>query len=228
METIPFAAIVLAAGKGTRMKSSRPKVLHPVANRPMIRHVLDAVAALQPARTIVVLAPGMEAVAAAIAPAESAIQEEQLGTGHAVMAARAALEAQPVEDILILCGDTPLLTSETLGRLVAERRRRKAALAVLAMRPPDPGSYGRMILRDEMLEAIVEAKDAKPDELAVRLCNAGVFAADAKLLWRLLERVDRRNAQGEYYLTDIVGLARRERLPVIAVEAPHEETAGIN
>jgi bifunctional UDP-N-acetylglucosamine pyrophosphorylase/glucosamine-1-phosphate N-acetyltransferase len=144
------------------------------------------------------------------------------------MAARRALEGQPVEDILILCGDTPLLTSETLGRLLAERRRTKAALAVLAMRPAEPGAYGRMILRGDMLEAIVEAKDAAPDQLAVRLCNAGVFAADAKLLWRLLERVDRRNAQGEYYLTDTVGLARAEGLPVIAVEAPHEETAGIN
>jgi bifunctional UDP-N-acetylglucosamine pyrophosphorylase/glucosamine-1-phosphate N-acetyltransferase len=228
MAQIPFATVVLAAGKGTRMKSARPKVLHPVANRPMIRHVLDAVATLGPARTVVVLAPGMESVAAAAAPAETAIQSEQLGTGHAVMAARAALEAAPVEDVLILCGDTPLLAGETLGRLLAERRRCKAALAVLAMRPPEPGAYGRMILADGMLEAIVEAKDATPEQRAVTLCNAGVFAVEAGLLWRLLERVDRRNAQGEYYLTDIVGLARREGLPVIAVEAPHEETAGIN
>jgi bifunctional UDP-N-acetylglucosamine pyrophosphorylase/glucosamine-1-phosphate N-acetyltransferase len=228
MTTAPFAALVLAAGKGTRMKSARPKVLHPVANRPMIRHVLDAVAALAPARTVVVLAPGMDDVAAASAPAEIAIQAEQLGTGHAVMAARGALEGRGVEDVLILAGDAPLITTETLGRLLGERRRRQAALAVLAMRPPVPGAYGRMILAGDALEAIVEAKDATPEQLAVPLCNAGVFAADARLLWRLLERVDRRNAQGEYYLTDIVALARAERLPVIVAEAPHEETAGIN
>jgi bifunctional UDP-N-acetylglucosamine pyrophosphorylase/glucosamine-1-phosphate N-acetyltransferase len=228
MTTAPFAALILAAGKGTRMRSARPKVLHPVANRPMIRHVLDAVAALGPARTVVVLAPGMDEVAAAAAPAEVAIQEEQLGTGHAVMAARPALEGQPIEDVLILTGDAPLLTAETLGRLVGERRRRRAALAVLAMRPPVPGAYGRMILGGDTLEAIVEAKDASPEQLAVPLCNAGVFAVDGKLLWRLLERLDRRNAQGEYYLTDIVGLARAEGRTAIAVEAPHEETAGIN
>ncbi|MBX6369884.1 MAG: bifunctional UDP-N-acetylglucosamine diphosphorylase/glucosamine-1-phosphate N-acetyltransferase GlmU [Rhodospirillales bacterium] len=228
MTASAFAAIVLAAGKGTRMKSARPKVLHPVANRPMIRHVLDAVATLGPARTVVVVAPGMEAVAAAASPASVAIQEEQLGTGHAVMAARPALEGAAIDEILILCGDTPLLTGESLGRLLAERRRRKAGIAVLGMRPPEPGVYGRMIERDGMLEAIVEAKDAAPEVLAVPLCNAGVFAAEATLLWRLLARVDRRNAQGEYYLTDIVGLARGEGVPVVAVEAPHEETAGIN
>src|SRR5215472_1179119 len=140
MRAAKFAAIVLAAGKGTRMKSDLPKVMHRLANRPLIRHVLETVAPLEPARTVVVLAPGMTDVAAAVAPAIVADQKQALGTGHAALAALPALEelveSGGIDDILVLFGDTPLLTSETLGALLAERRRLpRAAVVVLGMRP---------------------------------------------------------------------------------------------
>jgi bifunctional UDP-N-acetylglucosamine pyrophosphorylase/glucosamine-1-phosphate N-acetyltransferase len=234
MSSAGFAAIVLAAGKGTRMKSDLPKVMHPLANRPLIGHVLGALEPLRPVRTVVVAAPGMENVATAAAPACIAVQERALGTGHAALAGCPALDdliaAGAIADVLVLFGDTPLLTSATLGTLLAERRRAPAAAAVvLGMRPADPAEYGRLVRgADGMLEAIVEAKDARPAELAIGLCNSGVMAIEARHLRRLLEALGNNNAKGEYYLTDVVRLARAEGLPCRVVEAPEEELAGIN
>jgi bifunctional UDP-N-acetylglucosamine pyrophosphorylase / glucosamine-1-phosphate N-acetyltransferase len=228
-ESPPFAAIVLAAGKGTRMRSARSKVLHAIANRPMIEHVLAALAPLAPARTVVVLATGMDEVAKAVAPAETAIQHEQLGTAHAVASARAALE-DFAGDVLILYCAAPLITTETLQALLAERRRAPAAAAVVVgMRPQDPGAYGRLVIgADGTLEAIVEAQDCTPAQRAITLCNSGLMAVDGRHLFALLDQIGRDNAKGEHYLTDLVALARGKGLACRAIEAPADELLGVN
>jgi bifunctional UDP-N-acetylglucosamine pyrophosphorylase/glucosamine-1-phosphate N-acetyltransferase len=226
-----FAAVILAAGKGTRMKSDLPKVMHKVASRPMVQHVLETVRTLDPARVVVVLAAEMDAVAEAVKPAAVAIQSPARGTGHAVISSREAMgDLAGIGTVLVLTGDTPLLTAESLGRLLAERARAPAAaVAVLAMRPGVPGAYGRMVTgANGSLEAIVEAKDASPAQREIPLCNAGVMAIDASLLFDLLAEIGTDNAQGEYYLTDIVAIARARGLLCRYAEASEEETHGIN
>ena len=223
-----LAVLVLAAGKGTRMRSAVPKVLHAIANRPLIAHVLAAAAPLAPMRTVVVLAPGMEDVATAVAPAEIAIQREQRGTAHAVLAARKTLDGF-AGDVLVVNGDGPLITAATLETLLAERRRSKAAVAVLGMRPADPAPYGRLVTAsDGTLSAIVEAADASAKERAIGLCNSGVWALDGKELWGLLDGIGTNNAKGEHYLTDIVAAARKKGLACRAVEGPADELLGVN
>src|SRR5207248_8608801 len=157
-----FAAIILAAGEGTRMRSARPKVLHELAGRPMIWHLVEALRPLQPAATVVVLGRGMEAVAKSVAPVKAVIQDPPRGTGDAVRAALEALPLDSIRDVLVLYGDTPLLRTETLGELLAARRRiPEATVAAAGMRPDDPGPYGRLVLSaGGMLERIVEARDA--------------------------------------------------------------------
>jgi bifunctional UDP-N-acetylglucosamine pyrophosphorylase/glucosamine-1-phosphate N-acetyltransferase len=227
--SLPFAAIVLAAGEGTRMRSRRPKVLHEVAHRPMIAHVLDQLAELEPARAIVVIGKDMGAVAEAVHPAETVVQTPPLGTGHAV---KVALERLGQWDgpILVVYGDTPLITSETLARLMGELRRTPAvAAAVLGMRPADPGLYGRLVLgEDGGLVGIVEARDASEAERAITLCNSGVMALDGRHASELVGEIGNDNAKREYYLTDVVALARRRRLQCRAIEAPTEELLGVN
>ncbi len=211
------------------MKSALPKVLHRVAHRPMVEHVLRAVAPLAPARSLVVVAPDMEDVVRAVSPAETVIQRVQHGTGDAVGAARSAL-AGFAGDVLVLCGDTPLVTTSTLERLLAERRREPAAaIVVLGMRPAEPGAYGRLIVgADGALEAIVEARDCTPEQRAVTLCNSAIMALDGRHLFALLDAVGTDNAQGERYLTDIVGIARRRGLLCRTIEAPADELMGVN
>ncbi len=224
------AAIILAAGMGTRMKSALPKVLHPVANRPMISHILTTLGAVSPERTVVVVAPGMDRVAKAVAPAETAIQTEALGTGHAVLAAREAM-AGFEGDVLVLFGDTPLLTAETMRKMVAARRAANdPAVVVLGFRPDDPAEYGRLVTDgDGGLEAIVEFRDATPEQREIGLCNAGIMAIDGKLMFSLLDAVGNDNAKGEYYLTDIVAIARDRQLACVAVEADDPvEVMGVN
>jgi bifunctional UDP-N-acetylglucosamine pyrophosphorylase/glucosamine-1-phosphate N-acetyltransferase len=223
------AVVVLAAGLGTRMKSALPKVLHPVAGRPMVQAVIEAAATLAPARIVVVIGAGMEQVAEAVRPHPTCVQEPRLGTGHAVMAARQAL-AGFAGDVLICYGDTPLITAETLARMRAARRAEPAAaVVVLGFRPADPGAYGRLITAaDGSLDRIVEAKDATPAELAVSLCNYGVMAVDGRLLFPLLDRTTNANAKGEYYLTDIVKLARADGLRCRVVDGDAEELLGVN
>ena len=230
-----FAAVVLAAGSGTRMESALPKVLHRVAGRPMILNLLDALRRLEPAATVVVLGPRMAEVARLVAPAESVVQEPPRGTGDAVAAARPALAGRlapegPVEDVLILFGDTPLVTAETMRRLLDERRRAPAAaLAAAAMRPADPDPYGRLVVgADGALERIVEARDATPEERQIGLCNGGLMAVAARHLFDLIASLGNDNAKREFYLTDIVGLARRRGLLCRAVELPAAELAGVN
>ncbi|HXV22938.1 MAG TPA: bifunctional UDP-N-acetylglucosamine diphosphorylase/glucosamine-1-phosphate N-acetyltransferase GlmU [Alphaproteobacteria bacterium] len=225
----PLAAIILAAGKGTRMKAPLAKVLYPVANRPMIGHVLAAVEELAPERQTVVLSPGQNEVADFVAPRPIAIQDPPLGTAHAVLAARPALEGFK-GDILILYADTPLVEAATLRRLrAALHEPAETQVAVLTFRPDDASEYGRVILdADGSVARIVEHRDANAEVRAVGLCNAGMIAVTASDLWSLLERVGNANAKKEYYLTDIVGLARRSGLRVACVEALPEEVMGVN
>jgi bifunctional UDP-N-acetylglucosamine pyrophosphorylase / glucosamine-1-phosphate N-acetyltransferase len=224
----PLAVLILAAGQGTRMKSALPKVLHKVANRPMIGHALAAAQTLNPERVIAVIGPGMESVASTIAPVPTVVQALQRGTGDAVRAARAALNGF-AGDVLVLYGDTPLTSPDTLAKLLAERQRADAAVAVIGMRPDEPGAYGRLVLgKDGALEAIVEAKDASEAQRKIGLCNSGVMAIDGKQLWPLLDAVGNSNAKHEYYLTDIVGIARSRGLACAAIEAPVEEMMGVN
>jgi bifunctional UDP-N-acetylglucosamine pyrophosphorylase / glucosamine-1-phosphate N-acetyltransferase len=226
--TEPLAVLILAAGKGKRLNSARPKVLHEVANRPMIQHVLDAAAALKPQRLVVVVGPGMDDVAKTASPAEIAIQETQRGTGDAVAATRKLLNGF-AGDVLVLYGDTPLITPATLTGLLRERRRQSAAVAIIGMRPADPGPYGRLVLAaDGRLDAIVEARDATEAQRRIGLCNSGVMAIDGKLLFSLIDAITTSNSQAEYYLTDIVAIARSRGLPCVAIEADTAELMGVN
>jgi bifunctional UDP-N-acetylglucosamine pyrophosphorylase / glucosamine-1-phosphate N-acetyltransferase len=227
--TSSLAAIVLAAGEGTRMRSMRPKVLHEVAHRPMIGHVLDQLAELDPARMIAVIGKDMAAVAEAVHPAETVVQSPLLGTGHAVKVALDRLGGWP-GSVLVVYGDTPLITAAALGALLAELRRAPgAAVAVLGMRPADPGPYGRLVLgADGSLEGIVEARDASEAQRAIRLCNSGVMALDGRHAAALVDAIGNDNAKSEFYLTDVVALARRRGLLCRALEAPTEELLGVN
>jgi len=223
----PFAAVILAAGLGTRMRSTLPKVLHGLAGRPMIGHLAATVATLAPAKVVVVTAPGMEAVVKAASPAEGAVQQPALGTGHAVQAALPAL-AGFTGDVLVLYGDSPLITAETLRAMLAKRQS-GAAVVVLGFRPADPTGYGRLVADAAgQLDRIVEHKEANAAERAIGLCNSGFMAIDGAVLPGLLARLRNDNAKGEYYLTDIVAHARAQKLACGYVEAPAEELIGVN
>ena len=230
MTTGTCAAIILAAGKGTRMKSNLPKVLHPVANRPMISHLLDTVTALSPDKTIVVISPKMGDVAETVAPVKVVEQREQLGTGHAVLAARDAIE-EFAGDILVLYGDTPLLTATTLQKMFAMRRGDgNPAIVVLGFRPEEPGEYGRVVIGSGgRLEAIVEYRDASSQQRKLNLCNAGIMVIDGAHLFALLDAVSNDNPKGEFYLTDIIEIAVSRGLKCGIVEANDPaEVMGIN
>jgi bifunctional UDP-N-acetylglucosamine pyrophosphorylase / glucosamine-1-phosphate N-acetyltransferase len=234
MSQSPFAAVVLAAGSGTRMKSAMPKVMHAIAGRPMIAYPLEALRPLSPAATVVVIGPRMESVAGIVAPAETVVQDPPLGTGDAVRTAMRKLDGRlaprgTIEDVLVLYGDTPFLAAEALSRLLAERQRTGAAVLVSGMRPADPGPYGRFVLAsDGGLERIVEAADAGPEEQAIGLVNGGIMVIEAGYLGEFLDALDSDNAKGEYYLTDVVAIARGKGLACRAVELPAEELVGIN
>jgi bifunctional UDP-N-acetylglucosamine pyrophosphorylase/glucosamine-1-phosphate N-acetyltransferase len=223
-----IAVIVLAAGMGTRMKSSLPKVMHRVAGRPMVSHLLDTVAALQPSKVAVVIGPDMDGVAKTVSPHPTVVQADRLGTGHAVAQVRQVL-AGFTGTVLILYGDTPLMTVETLTAMMERRRQPEdPAVVVLGFRPADPGHYGRLIVGAGGLEAIVEHKDATETQRAVTLCNSGVMAVDGARLFDWIDRLTNDNAKGEYYLTDIVALARADGRACGFVEGAEEELLGIN
>ena len=222
----PLAVIILAAGKGTRMRSSLPKVLHKVAGRSMIGHVVGAAEALNADPVVVVIAPGMDDVAAAARPHAVAIQHQQHGTADAVKAARDALVGF-AGDVLILYGDCPLIQAETLARMRAERR--DEAVTVLGIRVRGVSPYGRLVLAaDGTLDRIVEALDATDAERRIDLCNSGVMLIDGARLFPLLDAVGNDNAKGEYYLTDIVAVARSSGALCRIVEAPAQEALGVN
>ncbi|GHD61604.1 bifunctional protein GlmU [Thalassobaculum fulvum] len=228
-----LAAVVLAAGKGTRMKSDRPKVLHPVAGRPMIDWVLDAAGSIGADPVVVVTAPDQDAVRRAVdGRATAVVQEQALGTGDAVKPAREALAgiAAAGGTVLVLYGDTPMMSAATLARMVEARSGvEDPAVVVLGFEPEDPGLYGRLVLgADHGLDRIVEARDAGPVERDIRLCNGGVMAIDAAALFPLLDAVGNANAKGEYYLTDIVGIANERGRRCAVVTCDPIEAMGVD
>ncbi len=227
-----LACVVLAAGKGTRMRSALPKVLHPLAGRPMVEHVLANVRTLAPERTVLVIGPELEAAASGLEGGDGGVacvmQEEPLGTAHAVAQARPVLEDFG-GDVIVVYADTPLVRAETLERLVRARREGEAAAAVLGFRPEDPAEYGRLILGpDGTLARIVEYAEASAEERAVTLCNAGMMAIDGQKLFPLLDAIGNDNAKGEYYLTDLPAVVAAEGGACAVAEAPAEEVMGIN
>ena len=227
----PIAAIILAAGKGTRMKSDLHKVLHPIAGRPMLLHLAAAVAALGTERTVVVTGAGREQVEAAVASLgiATALQVDQLGTGHAVAQAKDAL-AGFVGDVLILYGDVPLVTTATMRRMIERLHRGDSpAAVVLGFRPADPGAYGRVIAdATGRIKQMVEFKDATAAERAETLCNSGLMAVRSEDLFALLARVGNDNAAGEFYLPDIVMLAVADGRASAVIETAADEVAGVN
>jgi bifunctional UDP-N-acetylglucosamine pyrophosphorylase / glucosamine-1-phosphate N-acetyltransferase len=222
--------IVLAAGEGTRMRTSLPKVLHPVAGQPLLAHVLGAVPGGAGAATAVVIGPTHEAVAAEakrLRPdAATFIQRERLGTAHAVLAARDAI-ARGADDLLVVFGDTPLISAATFERLRAPLKQ-GAALAVLGFRAADPTGYGRLVVEGGQLVAIREHADASEAERAITLCNAGVMAFDGRKALPIIEKIGHANAKGEYYLTDAVTVVRDLGWEAVVIETSEDEVRGIN
>jgi bifunctional UDP-N-acetylglucosamine pyrophosphorylase/glucosamine-1-phosphate N-acetyltransferase len=223
-----IAAILLAAGQGTRMKSAKPKVMHALAGRPMILHLLDMVRSLDVAQSVIVTGPGMEEIAAAVAPVPTVLQEKRLGTAHAVAQAKPLLRNFQ-GTVLVLYGDTPLITPATIQAMLDRRAQAPhPAVVVLGFRPKHGGEYGRLVFGANGLQAIVEYKDATPEQRAIPLCNSGVMAIDGKHLFPLIDKIGNDNAKGEYYLTDIVKLAVAQGLTASYVEADEEELLGVN
>jgi bifunctional UDP-N-acetylglucosamine pyrophosphorylase/glucosamine-1-phosphate N-acetyltransferase len=230
MEGRSCLAIVLAAGEGTRMRSTRPKVLHTVAGRSLLAHVLASIAGADTSSVAIVIGPGQDGVAAEakrVLPSASCfVQHERKGTAHAVLAAKSAIEQRP-DDIVIVYGDTPLIRPETLKRLRAPLAS-GAAVAVLAFRPSDPIGYGRLIMAGKQLVAIREQADASEAERAIDLCNAGMMALAGNSALAILERIGNDNRKGEFYLTDAVEVARGMKLSAVAVEVEEDDVRGIN
>jgi bifunctional UDP-N-acetylglucosamine pyrophosphorylase/glucosamine-1-phosphate N-acetyltransferase len=226
-----FAVVILAAGQGTRMRSDTHKVLHPIASRPLLLHLLDRVDGLGADKRVVVVGKGREQVEAAIAGRDVAIavQSEQKGTGHAVQQAASAVEGYD-GPVLVLYGDTPFVETETLRRMLDRLNGDGGpGVVVLASTPPDPLKYGRIILGEgDRIAKMVEFKDATEEERTVRLCNSGMMAVRGKDLFRWLGQVGNDNAAGEYYLPDIVNVAAAEGREAVVIEGDPYETAGVN
>lgn len=223
------SALILAAGEGTRMRSRLPKVAHEILGVPMVRYVVDAARASGCDPVVVVTGHGAETVERLLEGVQTVRQEQQLGTGHAVQCAQEAF-AEADGSLVVLSGDSPLITSETIRALVGARESAGAAAAVLTAVLEDPTGYGR-IVRDEAgrLARIVEEKDASDEERAIREVNTGFYCFDARVLFEHVHQLDNANAQGEFYLTDVIAVLRREQLPVVAVAASDPaEVLGIN
>lgn len=229
-ETREFAAVVLAAGKGTRMKSDLHKVLHPIAGQAMLGHLLASIDEVGPSRTVLIVGHGRDQLEEALnGRAAIAVQEPQLGTGHAVQQAEAALEGFD-GDVLVLYGDVPFVRPATMRRMLERLHEADAPPAVvLAFRAAEPGAYGRVISEDGRTVAkMVEFKDASEAERSIDLCNSGMMAARAEDLFALLGRIGNDNAAGEYYLPDIVMEALRDGRASAFVETGEDEVRGIN
>ena len=226
-----FAVVILAAGQGTRMRSDTHKVLHPIASRPLLLHLIDCVDALGADRRVVVVGKGREQVEAAIGGHDVAVavQKEQKGTGHAVQQAAKELEGYD-GPVIVLYGDTPFVEAQTLRRMLDRLDGEGGpGVVVLASSPADPLKYGRIILgQGDRIAKMVEYKDATEEERAVRLCNSGMMAVRAPDLFRWLAEVGNDNAAGEYYLPDIVNIAAGEGREAVVIEGDPYETAGVN
>lgn len=221
--------LILAAGKGTRMKSKMPKVLHKVGGKPMLQHVIDAAKKAGSVREVAVIGSGAELVKRNISGVEFVLQEEQLGTGHAVLAAKENFVGSE-GTLLILCGDTPLLTSELLKDFVAAHESSDCAATVMTAKMPDATGYGRIVYAaDGSLQKIVEDKDATDDEKKILEVNAGVYCFDVQKLFDALDKVGNENAQGEYYLPDVLPILKDAGEKIGTFTAPYcMETIGIN
>ncbi|MGM0238445.1 bifunctional UDP-N-acetylglucosamine diphosphorylase/glucosamine-1-phosphate N-acetyltransferase GlmU [Enterococcus sp. AZ103] len=222
--------IILAAGKGTRMKSKLYKVLHPVAGKPMVEHIIERVIETKPSEIVTVVGHGAEKVKEQLGDrTEYVVQEEQLGTGHAVMQAAEFLKGKK-GTTLVISGDTPLLTSQTIDHLFDYHQGKKASATILTAHADDPTSYGR-IIRDHVgiVEKIVEQKDATPEEIRIQEINTGTYCFDNEALFDALEKIGTNNAQGEYYLTDIIEILKADGKTVLAYQTEDfEESIGVN
>ncbi|WP_136442365.1 bifunctional UDP-N-acetylglucosamine diphosphorylase/glucosamine-1-phosphate N-acetyltransferase GlmU [Pacificoceanicola onchidii] len=223
------ALIILAAGKGTRMESDLPKVLHRIAHAPMLWHAMRAGLAVEPEATVVVAGHEAEQVKASALDfdpeAKVVIQQEQLGTGHAVAQAKDALQGFE-GNAIVLYGDTPFISEKTLLAMLEARKSHD--VVVLGFEAADPGRYGRLVTSGDTLDRIVEFKDASDEERDITLCNSGVVCADTATLFDLIDAVDNNNASGEYYLTDTVAIARARGLSATVVTCDESETLGVN
>jgi bifunctional UDP-N-acetylglucosamine pyrophosphorylase / glucosamine-1-phosphate N-acetyltransferase len=222
--------VILAAGLGTRMKSSLAKALHPLAGRPMIQHVLKTAAACDPEKIVLVLGHQADAVREAVGDyaTEIVLQPEQLGTGHAVRQAKAALAAAH-GPVTILCADTPLLSASTLRSLIELHLKKRSAVTLVTAQAHNPYGYGRVVRTRSGIMKIVEEKDATPAQKKITEVNAGIYCFDRKFLLQALDGIDRNNAQGEYYLPDTISLARRRKLTVSALACgDSREVMGVN
>jgi len=230
-KTPDFAVVILAAGQGTRMRSDTHKVLHPIASRPLLLHLLDRVDGLGASKRVVVVGKGRDQVERALEGREVGVvhQAEQKGTGHAVLQARQALDGYD-GPVLVLYGDTPFVEADTLKRMLARLDGGDGpGVVVLGSCPDDPAAYGRIILgKGDSIAKMVEFRDATEEERAVRLCNSGMMAVRADDLFRWLDKVGNDNAAGEYYLPDIVNIAAGEGREAVVIEGDPYETAGVN
>ena len=220
------AAVILGAGKGTRMKSDLPKVMMPVCGKPMIRHILDTLEAEKIDDVVVVIAPDGDLVKKEVAPYKTCVQYKQLGTGHAVKCAKEALNGFK-GDVLVIFGDQPLYTKETIEKVLNKRREGYAVVCV-GFCPEDAARYGRLIMKNGELERIVEFKDANEEEKAVKFCNSGMMCFDGEKLFEILDEISDNNAAGEYYLTDAVEIALKKGLKCSAVECSVYEASAAN
>ena len=226
MSDISVGAIILGAGKGTRMKSNLPKVLMPVDGKPMIRHIIDVLESMNIKKIVTVIAPDGDAVKKEVSPYPTCVQEKQLGTGHAVLAAREEFRGFK-GDILIIFGDQPLYTKESMRKLL-RRRAQGYAVVCMGFRPTDPARYGRLVMEGDNLKRIVEFKDATDEEKAITFCNSGIMCFDGEKLFEILGAISNENAAGEYYLTDAIEIALRKGLKCSAVECSVEEASAAN
>ncbi len=226
MSKSAIAAVILAAGKGTRMKSDLPKVMMPLCGKPMIRYPLETLESIGVKKIVVVTAPDGDLVRQEVAPHESCIQHQQLGTGHAVLSAKENL-GNFDGAVLVIFGDNPIITAQTY-QMAADKLSEGNSIVVLGFRPEDAARYGRLVVENGELKKIVEFKDASDEEKAINLCNSGCMCFDGKKMFEILEAVSNENAAGEYYLTDAIAIARAKGLKCAVVECPAEEVAGAN
>ncbi len=226
MSNKKIAAVVLAAGKGSRMKSDLPKAMMPVCGKPMIRHILETLDSMNTDKIVVVVSPDGDLVRREIAPHQSCIQDKQLGTGHAVACTKEILNGFDGKILVVYC-DHPIITQKTFERAL-NKLDEGYSIVVLGFTPEDGLRYGRLKMNGDELEKIVEYKDATEEEKAIKFCNSGVMAFDGKVMFDLLSKIQNKNASGEYYLTDAIEIARKEGLKCSAIETSPEEVAGAN
>lgn len=224
--TVEFAAVILGAGKGTRMKSDLPKVMMPVSGKPMVRHIVDTLEKMGAAKIVTVISDEGDLVKRETAPHQTAVQKEQLGTGHAVKCAREAL-APFNGPVLVIFGDTPLITEKTFQNTI-DTINSGYAVVVLGFMPADPARYGRLKMDGAELKSIVEYKDATDEERQIKFCNSGCMGFDGRYLFDILDKIGSHNAACEYYLTDAVQIAREMGLKCTAIEGSPKEVASAN